>query len=63
MARAAVATEGLVGQFGDVRTTHDHRDSRSTNGIGYAISLGNHSGHGANADQPDFLIADLYCAI
>jgi len=59
VARAAVAAESFVSQFGDVGAAHDDGDSCGANRVGDAIGLGDHSGHGADADQSDVLIADV----
>jgi hypothetical protein len=53
----AIATQGLIGHFGDVRSAHHHRNSRGPNRIRHAICLGDHSGHGANAHQPNVFLA------
>ena len=55
MARAAIAAQRLVGQFGDVRSAHDHRDAGGAKGVGHAVSFGDHAGHGADPHQPDAL--------
>ena len=57
VARASIATEGFVGEFRHVRSAHHDRHSRGTNGVGDAICLGDHSGHGADADQ-----SNVFCA-
>jgi hypothetical protein len=54
-----VATEGLVGKLGDVRSAHDNWDSYRANSIGDAIRFGDHSGHGANADQSDVFVSNV----
>jgi hypothetical protein len=59
VAWAAVVTESLVGQFGDVRTAHHDRNTSGTNRIRDAISLRDHSGHGPDAHQSDLLFADV----
>ena len=56
---AAIAAEGLIRQFGDVRSAHDYRHSCSADGVGHAIGLGDHSGHRADADQPNLLVAHV----
>ena len=56
MARAAVAAEGFVGHFGDVRAAHDYGNADGADRIRHAVSLGDHSGHGADADQINLLL-------
>ena len=57
MARPPISTERLVGHLGHVRSAHHHRNSRGPNRIRHAIRLGNHSGHGADADQSNIIVA------
>ncbi len=57
VARAAIAAERLVGHFGHVRSAHHYWNSGGANRIGHAIRLGNHSGHGADADQSNLVVA------
>ena len=59
VAGAAIAAEGFVGHFRDVRSAHDHGHADGANGVGHAIGLGDHAGHGADADQIDFLFEDV----
>ena len=59
VARAAIAAEGFVGHFGDVRAAHDDGDTGGANRVSHAISLGDHAGHGADADQVDVVFADV----
>jgi len=42
-----------------MRTAHHDRNATGANGIGDAIRLRDHSGHGADADNPDVLFADV----
>ncbi len=60
VARAAVTTKGFVGQFGNMWPSHDDRNPSGANCIGYAVGLGDHSRHGADADQSDILIANIF---
>ena len=55
VARTAIAAEGFVGHFRDVRSAHDHGDADGAHGVGHAIGLGDHAGHGADADQINLL--------
>ena len=55
MARAAVPPERLVGHFRNVRAAHHHRHARGAHRVGHAIGLCDHSGHRADAHQPDVL--------
>ena len=59
VARPAIAPQGLVGQFGDVRSAHHDLHSGRANGVGDAVGLRDHAGHGADADQIDLLVADV----
>ena len=56
MAGAAIAAEGLIRHFCNVRATHYNPNAGGTNGICHAVGLGDHSGHGADADQINLLI-------
>jgi len=38
-----------------MRAAHDHRHADGTNRVSHAIGLGDHAGHGADADQIHFL--------
>ncbi len=58
MTRPAIAAECFVGQLGDVRSAHHDRHSDGTNGVGHAVSLRDHSGHRANANESDVLFAN-----
>ena len=53
MARPAIAAQRFVGDFGDVRPTHDHGDAGGAQGVGDAVGFGDHAGHGADAHEPD----------
>src|SRR5947207_2020804 len=57
----SVAAAFLVGKFGHVWSAHEDRHSGSANGVGGAIRLGDHSGHGADADQSNVLFAHELC--
>ena len=59
VARAAIAAEGFVGEFRDVRSAHDDWHTGGADGVGDAIGLGDHAGHGADADQIDVLVAHV----
>ncbi len=59
VARSAIAAEGFVGEFGDVRSAHDDFHPGGADGVGDAIGLGDHAGHGADADEVDFFIANI----
>ena len=59
VARTAIATESFVGQFGDVRAAHDDGNAGGADGVGDAIGLGDHAGHGADADESDVFVADI----
>ena len=54
--RSAVAAEGFVGAFGDVRPAHDYGHAGGAQGVGHAVGFGDHARHGADADESDFLI-------
>src|SRR5712692_3788924 len=55
MARTAGAAERFVGHFGDVGPAHDHGHADRADGVSHAIGLGDHTGHRADADEPDVL--------
>ena len=49
--------ERLVSHLRHMRSSHHYGNSRRANRIRHAISLRNHSGHGADADQSNIVIA------
>jgi hypothetical protein len=57
VARSAVAAEGFVEFFGNVRATHHYGHTNGANRISHAIGLRNHSCHRADADKADILFA------
>ena len=57
MAWSAVAAEGFVRFFRNVRATHHYGHTHGANRIGHAIGLRNHSCHRADADKADILFA------
>jgi hypothetical protein len=54
--KTAIAAESFVRHFGDVRSTHHYGDADGADCVCHAIGLGDHSGHGADADQINFLL-------
>ena len=52
----AIPSKRLVGNFRDVRASHDHLNTSGANSIGYAIGLGDHTSHCTDADQADIFI-------
>src|SRR6266576_1097584 len=58
MTRTAIAAQGLVGHFRNVRSSHYDRHARGANGISHAVGPGHHSGHRANTNEPDLLLLD-----
>ena len=59
VARTAIAAEGFIGHFGDVRPSHHDRHAHGAHRVCHAIGLGDHSGHGADADQINFLFEHI----
>ena len=59
VAGTAIAAEGFVRHFRDVRAAHDYGHADRAHGIGHAVGLGDHAGHGADADQINFLFEDV----
>src|SRR5207248_3458030 len=49
--RAAIAAKRLIRKFGHVRSAHDYRHAGGADGVGDFVSLGDHPGHRADADQ------------
>ena len=56
--RATVAAESFCEFFGHVRPAHNDGHSNRANGVGHAVGFGDHSRHGADADQSNVLFAD-----
>ncbi len=56
MTRSAVAAEGFVGGFGDVRPAHHHGHPGGTHCVGHAVGFGDHARHGAYPHESDLLI-------
>ena len=54
--RTAVPTQSLVGHFRNVWASHHDWHTCGADSVGHAIGSGNHSGHRANANQPDLLL-------
>jgi hypothetical protein len=59
VARSAIPAKSFIGHLGNMRAAHDYRHAGSTDGVGHAISFGDHSGHRADANQIDLLFADV----
>ncbi len=59
MAGSAIAAQSFVGHFRDVRAAHDHGHAHGANGVGHAVGFGDHAGHGADANQINFLFDDV----
>jgi hypothetical protein len=49
-----LAAESLIRHFGDVRSAHHYPQAGGAKGVRHAVSVGDHAGHGADADQVDF---------
>jgi hypothetical protein len=56
---AAVPAEGFVRHFRHVRTAHHNGNAGGAHCIGHTIRLRDHSRHGADADEPDLIFADV----
>ena len=59
MTWSAVATEGFIGAFGDVRPAHDNGHAGGAQCVGHAVGFGDHPRHGADPHQSDFLIQSV----
>ena len=59
VARPAIAPQSFVGQLGDMRSAHHDFHSGGANRIRDAVGLGDHPGHGADADQVNLLVAHI----
>ncbi len=57
VSRTAIAAQGLVGQLRHMRTAHHHRYANRPNGVCDAVSLRDHSGHGADPYQLNTLLS------
>ena len=54
--RAAIPAERFAGDLGHMGAAHDDRHARGANGVGDAVRLGDHAGHGADPDQRDLVL-------
>src|SRR5258707_918889 len=52
----SLAAKRFVGHFRYVRSTHNNRHSGGADCVGHAVGLGDHSCHGADANEPDVLL-------
>ena len=59
MAWAAIAAQGFVGHFSDMRTSHHHRNAHRADGVRHLIGLPDHPRHRTNAHQSDLLLPDV----
>ena len=57
--RAAIASEGLVRNFRDMRASHHYRNSFGANGVCHSVSLRHHPRHSANPGQLDALLSKV----
>src|ERR1039457_575095 len=53
VANAAVPSQRFIRQFGDVRSAHHHRNTRSTERVRSAVSARDHPGHCADSNKID----------
>ena len=57
--RSAVAAQGFIRAFGDVRPAHYDGHAGGAQCVRHAVGFGDHARHGANPHQSDFLIQSV----
>ena len=60
MARSAVTAQGLVRHLGYVRTAHHDKHPSGPDGVGHPVCLGRHARHGADANQGNSVLFDVF---